>query len=234
MKKIYILLGCYGCGKTELALHLGLDAAKNGSTLMVDLDMVNAYFRLSERKAFLAEHGISLIAPNYATQNIEALSLPATISSAFHGDWDTVIFDTGGNPEGAGILGRFHTEFVQADACQLSVLHVLNVRRPLSTTLKEIRLLHQHLAESSRLSITGLINNTNLSHLTTVSDLLDGHKILGEVATSLNIPVMFTAGKPDILSTFLTQVQNHTYVGTPLEIQTHLNRNWESFSKYGV
>ena len=50
MKKVYVLIGNYGSGKTELALNFAFRAAERGEkTELLDLDMVNTYFRLTER-----------------------------------------------------------------------------------------------------------------------------------------------------------------------------------------
>ena len=50
MKKMMVLIGNYGSGKSELALNFALRAAERGErTELLDLDMVNTYFRLTER-----------------------------------------------------------------------------------------------------------------------------------------------------------------------------------------
>ena len=50
MKKIKVLIGNYGSGKSELALNFAMQAAARGErTELIDLDMVNTYFRLTER-----------------------------------------------------------------------------------------------------------------------------------------------------------------------------------------
>ena len=50
MKDVKVLIGNYGSGKTELALNFAFQAAARGErTELLDLDMVNTYFRLTER-----------------------------------------------------------------------------------------------------------------------------------------------------------------------------------------
>ena len=50
MKKIYVMIGNYGSGKSELALNFAMQAAARGDrTELIDLDMVNTYFRLMLR-----------------------------------------------------------------------------------------------------------------------------------------------------------------------------------------
>ena len=46
MKHVKVLIGNYGSGKSELALNFAMQAAACGDrTELLDLDMVNTYFR---------------------------------------------------------------------------------------------------------------------------------------------------------------------------------------------
>jgi len=234
LKKIYVLLGNFGSGKTELALNFAFCAAKKGKTLLVDIDMVNTYFRLSERKNLIDNAGIKLISPNYASKNIETLSLPGEVSSAFHTDWDTVIFDGGGDPAGARALGRFYEEFARLSPSQLEVLNVVNLRRPLSGTPDKIIELMHSMSDSSRLPVTGLVNNTNLAHLTTPAELCEGCSALSEVSRRTGIPVLYTSGKQDVLNAFLAGNPKAELIGTPFELNIYMHRDWETFTKQGI
>ena len=94
MKDVKVLIGNYGSGKSELALNFAMQAAARGDrTELLDLDMVNTYFRLTERGKMVEQKEIRLVSPNFACSGIETLSLPAEVSSAFVLDWDTVIFE---------------------------------------------------------------------------------------------------------------------------------------------
>lgn len=90
MKKIYVMIGNYGSGKSELALNFAFKAAETGKTELIDLDLVNTYFRLTERGKLVEQKEIRLISPNYACSGVETLSLPAEVASAFAMNWDTV------------------------------------------------------------------------------------------------------------------------------------------------
>ena len=229
MKKIIVLIGNFGSGKTELALHFALEAAKKGKTELIDLDMVNTYFRLSERRKLVEDAGIRLISPNYVLTNVESLSLPPEVSSAFHMDWDTVVFDVGGDGAGATALGRFHSEFMELQPGQLEVLNVINVRRPMSGTAEKIVSLQKELERNARLQVTGFINNTNLQHETTAEELEDGYRILRDVSEQTGIPVVYTAGTNDVIKQFLSAEHDEKYVGKPIELQRIMRRDWDSY-----
>ena len=56
MKKFIVLIGNYGSGKTEIAINLAVQSASAGkNTLVIDLDKVNDYFRMSDRVDVLRE-----------------------------------------------------------------------------------------------------------------------------------------------------------------------------------
>lgn len=101
MKEVIVLIGNYGSGKTELALNFAFQAANQGKKVeLLDLDMVNTYFRLTDRSGLIKSKEIRLVSPNFVHSSVETLSLPAEVASAFALDWDTVIFDVGGDPPG--------------------------------------------------------------------------------------------------------------------------------------
>ena len=156
MKKIYVLIGNYGSGKSELALNFAFRAAENGRTELIDLDMVNTYFRLTERGKMVSQKEIRLVSPNFACSGIETLSLPAEVQSAFALDWDTVVFDVGGDAVGSTALGRYHSDFAALQPEQLEVLNVVNIRRPLAGTVEKIVKLQEEMQIHSRLKITGI------------------------------------------------------------------------------
>ena len=81
----------------------------------------------------------------------------------------------------------------------------------------------------SRLSITGLVNNTNLALSTTEDELRDGYELIRRVSDLTGIPVRYTAGKKKFLDSFLSEGLDARYIGTPLAIDTYMARDWESW-----
>lgn len=230
MKKMYVLIGNYGSGKTELALNFAIKAAERGErTELLDLDMVNTYFRLTERGKMTRMKEIRLISPNFACSGVETLSVPAEVASAFAMDWDTVVFDVGGDPTGANALGRYYQDFMALEEGALEVLNVVNTRRPLAGTVEKIVKLQQDMERYSRLKITGMINNTNLSTATSEADLRDGYEIIKQVSIETGKPVLYTSGKKEFLDKFLAEGHDPKYIGTPIAIDTYMQRDWDSW-----
>lgn len=229
-KKMYVLIGNYGSGKTELALNFAVDAAARGErTELLDLDMVNTYFRLTEPGRLTRMKEIRIVSPNYANSSVETLSLPAEVQSAFDMNWDTVVFDVGGDAVGATALGRYHEDFMALEDGALEVLNVINIRRPLAGTVEKICRLQEEMELHSRLKITGMVNNTNLAQVTTPEELRDGYEMIREVSELTGVPVKYTSGKKELLDTFLAEGHDPKYIGTPMVIDTYMARDWDSW-----
>ena len=229
-KKMIVLIGNYGSGKTELALNFAIQASACGErTELLDLDMVNTYFRLTEPGRLMRMKEIRIVSPNFANSSVETLSLPAEVQSAFAMDWDTVVFDVGGDAVGSTALGRYHQDFSEVDPADLQVLNVINIRRPLSGTVEKIIRLQEEMEVHSRLKITGMINNTNLAQATTPAELRDGYGLIRQVSEQTGVPVLYTSGKKAMLDAFLAEGHDEKYIGTPLYIDTYMARDWESW-----
>ena len=232
MKKVYVLIGNYGSGKTELALNFAFQAAEQGKrTELLDLDMVNTYFRLAEHGKLTDMKEIRLVSPNFSCSGIETLSLPAEVASAFDMDWDTVVFDVGGDAVGSTALGRYHQDFMDLEEGALEVLNVINIRRPLAGTVDKIIRLQEEMQAHSRLKISGMINNTNLAEATGYDELRDGYRLIKQVSEITGVPVLYTSGKKQMLDQFLSEGHDPKYIGKPMYIDTYMARDWNSWIK---
>lgn len=197
MKRFNIFVGNYGSGKTEISLNTALALAKSRKTTLVDMDIVNPYFRSAESEKLLAEHGVRLIAPPYANTNVDVPVLSAEVMAAFESE--TAVFDAGGDPVGAAALGGFLAQFnIHRDETML--YYVVNARRPLQQTASEIIEMMEQISGRIRLKLDGLINNTNLGRETTAEDLMHGQEICEEVSRKTGVPLSYIAGKPEILA----------------------------------
>lgn len=197
-KRLTVLVGNYGSGKTEIALQMAFDKAAQGkSVTLVDLDIVNPYFRSAEQKEALEAQGIQVLMPTFAMTGVDVPSLPAQIQSVFGGQGD-VIFDVGGDDTGAAALGRYHPYF-EAEREDTEVCFVVNINRPLSGEADAIVDLMERVANRSKLTIDCLINNTNLAGDTTAEMLCEGQEILEKAARRTNVPIRALCGEWPIL-----------------------------------
>ena len=77
LKRLTILCGHYGSGKTNVAVNIATELKKSCDTVTVaDLDIVNPYFRTKDSESFFAEQGIRLICSPYANSNVDIPALP--------------------------------------------------------------------------------------------------------------------------------------------------------------
>lgn len=235
MKRFIILMGNYGSGKTELAMELALGSPNPEKTLVIDLDMVNTYFRLSDRKVLFEEAGIRLITPNFASSHVEMLTVPAEIAAAFAMDWELVIIDLGGDA-GAAALGQYKPKLLQAqrEGADIRLYNVINTNRPMAGTPAKLIRLMRDMERKARWSCTGLINNTNMSYETTAADLESGYEIIRKAAEETGLPVVYTSGKADVLDAFLQTDHDPKYVGQPLYLNKRMHRDWETLTREGV
>lgn len=235
MKEVIVLIGNYGSGKTELALNFALNAAKEGKKVeLIDLDMINTYFRLTDRGNLIKSHEIRLVSPNYANTGIESLSVPAAVSSAFAMDWDLVVFDVGGDPAGATALGRYYQDFAALPEGSVTILNVVNTRRPMAGTPDRLISLMRELEKHSRQTVSGFVNNTNLARMAGPDDLRDGYEIIKEASERTGTPVLYTSGRPELLEQFMAEGHDPAFIGTPLKIETFMHRDWETFTREGL
>ena len=107
LKDFVVVTGHYGCGKTNFSINLALDyAAKGRKVTIVDMDLVNPYFRTSDYRPLLEENGIEVITPVFGATNLDIPSLPASMYSIFDRE-GRVIVDVGGDDVGRPTLVPF-------------------------------------------------------------------------------------------------------------------------------
>lgn len=187
--RISIFTGHFGSGKTEMAINYAFNATKCGcKTILVDIDIVNPFFRSSEVKSILNENNIQLISPNFVNSTLDIPSLPATIQGVFDKENTTVIFDVGGDEDGAKALSRYKQYF---DKVKYDMYFVINTRRPLTQTPETIIHLIKQVEEQSRLKVNYLVSNSNLSYETTIDIIEEGISIVNQVSKETGIPLAY-------------------------------------------
>ena len=239
MKKYHVIIGHFGSGKSEFSLNIAFnEAAKGKKITLVDLDIVNPYFRTAERHEEIEKAGIRLLMPSFVTSGVEIPALPAEIYSAFNDDSDLVIFDVGGDAAGAVALGQYYRFFSRIEKENLEVTYVFNARRPLSLDLESNLDIIQSIEIASRIGIDNIINNTNLSQETTVRDLIDGYELAKQISDKTKLPVRNTISTERILDEFKAYAEvnglDQAYIGEYYPIVRYMHRDWDGYTTEGL
>lgn len=195
--RITIFTGHFGSGKTELAINYAMKLAASGQKVtIVDWDIVNTYFRTKDALRPLTEAGIRVIAPEFANTNLDMPTLPPDVLGAFEDRESAIVFDVGGDKDGAYAIGGYKRFF---DREPYEMLFVINARRPLTEKAEDMVEYLSEIEEASRLKVTGLVNNTNLSGDTDLDVLLGGQAEIDRAAQMTGRPVKYISGKPEIV-----------------------------------
>ena len=81
-KRVTIISGHYGSGKTNIAVNLAIGLKKDyNKVALADIDIVNPYFRSKDSEKLLAENGVKLICSPYANSNVDIPALPQEMYS---------------------------------------------------------------------------------------------------------------------------------------------------------
>lgn len=211
---IYIITGHYGSGKTEFAVNL---AKKLKNPIIVDMDIVNPYFRTVDAKEMLEKHGVKVIAPEFANTNVDVPSLPPDIFGALQGDND-VILDVGGDDDGAIALGQYNKYFQNG----YEMYFVMNFCRPMTPDAEGVCEILRDIEYASRIKVTGLVNNTNVRGDTTPQLLQDSIAKAEEVSKAVNVPIIAISGTKNILDKVETQYPK-------AELELILALPWEKY-----
>jgi len=198
-RRFTVLVGNYGSGKTELSLNLALAASDAGSATLVDLDIVNPYFRSGSKAEEMEAAGIRVLMPSFALSTVDIPALPPEIQSVFETPCDRVIFDVGGDDTGAAALGRYAPSFRRYRQDVLVTL-VVNTMRPMTLTAEDIVELARRIEARGRLTIDAIVNNANLSDLTDAAMIARGEEIVREAAAALGVTKIISIGTEETMA----------------------------------
>ena len=197
-KKLTIVIGAYGSGKSEISVNLALKMRQDEPSqkiLLADMDIVNPYYRSADAARILADNNIRLISPSYAGTNVDAPVLGGEMYVIFDDDSYKGVFDIGGEDMGAVILGSLKSRLAGID---YSLLMAVNINRPFTSSPEQIAQMSVELAEAAGLKIDGYINNTNLLELTTAANVREGEDMILEASAVTGIPLVMTTMSSDV------------------------------------
>lgn len=205
MARIKIFTGHFGSGKTEIAINYAMKLANEGKkTAIVDLDIVNPYFCTRNVKKELEDLGIRVISSSPELVNAELMVVPSEVSAVFNDKSYEVIIDVGGDEDGAVVLGRYNKFFKEEP---YEMYFVFNNKRPLTSDISNTKKYVNEIEKASRLKVTNLISNANLSYETSKEDILKGDKEAMILSKELQIPYTYIVCKKNLIESIKGKVQ---------------------------
>ncbi|OEF95537.1 hypothetical protein BHF71_04930 [Vulcanibacillus modesticaldus] len=188
--RIKIITGHFGSGKTEISINLSrIEKEKYQKVAIVDLDVINPYFRSREVNSYFQQLGVELIAPKGELATADLPIVSGEIYRVFNDHNYRVIIDVGGDKDGATALGQYYNEIKNLD---YQMYFVVNVNRPYVSTVEGIMETVRQIEVVSRLKVSALINNSNLGIETSVDDIQRGHLITEQASKELDLPILYT------------------------------------------
>ena len=189
MKKITVIAGHYGSGKSTFAANYAVKQAAAGEKVtVVDMDTVNPYYRTADLADIFTANGVKLAAPRYAGTNLDVPILDYDIP-ALCSEGRNLVIDLGGDDAGAYPLGKFR-EYIKANHDETEILYVVNFCRFLTHEPGEAAEILREIEAACGLAATGIVNNSNLS-LETDSEIIENGRQKAEQISSLTgLPIL--------------------------------------------
>lgn len=198
-KRVTVVTGHYGSGKSEFSINLALLRADAGraagagvparAVALADVDVVNPYFRSREQRSLLESRGVRVVGNQL---NIDSgVDLPALSPEIFGllRDRETLtILDAGGDPVGARLLGSMRRLL---DPFETEVLCVVNGSRPETASAPRAIAMIRGIEAAAGLSVTGLVNNTHMLEHTSILHLKEGEALCEEITRETDVPLRY-------------------------------------------
>lgn len=217
-KRITMLCGHYGSGKTNIALNMAYRLKETKEKVAIaDLDIVNPYFRTKDSEAELKEKGIRLIASEYAGTNVDIPALPQDMYSLTDDKNVYAVIDVGGDDRGALALGRIMPSIKAEDNYEIFL--VINKYRPLTPDVESTLEVMAEIETAGSFKFTGIINNSNLGVLTTAEDVLSSTEYAESVAKATGLPLAYTSVNETLYNELEGKIDNLL----PLKLQKKIN-----------
>ena len=191
-KRITIISGHYGSGKTNIAVNMAYDLKKQKeNTAIADLDIVNPYFRTLDSAEDFKKRGIRLICSSFANSGVDAPALPQEMYSITDDRTQSVIIDVGGDDRGALALGRISGAIREENDYDMYM--VINCFRPLTRTVDELLAVKEEIELAGRIHFTGIINNSNLGKDTQPEDVINSCEFAETAAKRMGLEIVATS-----------------------------------------
>ncbi|WP_312700600.1 ATP-binding protein [Sedimentibacter sp.] len=221
-KRLVIIIGHYGSGKSEFSVNYAVKLKeKHDFVSIADLDIVNPYFRSREKREFFEKIGIKVFDSSIKNIAIDLPALPAELMGVILNQESRSVLDVGGDPVGARVLARYSEQIKNVE---YDMFFVINGRRPETNTVEGVLKYLKLIEATSKLKISGLINNTHLLKDTTVEDVEFGHELTKKVSWETDIPIRYEACIKDTA----LQITNKEILEKLFPINLYMREEWMS------
>ncbi len=190
-KRVTLLAGHYGSGKTNIAVNLAeMLAAQEKNVAIADLDIVNPYYRTLDSKERLDHAGIRMIVSRFANSNVDIPAMPQDMYAVVDDLSLHCIVDVGGDDRGALALGRLAPKL--REEADYDMFLVVNRFRPLTPDAQSVLEVVQEIELAAGLKFTGIINNSNLGAETTEETVLSSAEFGKQCSQLTGLPLVAT------------------------------------------
>jgi len=197
LEGLVVIVGNYGSGKTEISINLAIENKQAGVDVgVVDLDLVNPYFRTREVRHLFERLGIDLVLP--ADEHLQA-DLPIVsplVAGMVRQPNRLTVIDVGGDDAGATVLAALADAFKGKD---YQMLQVVNPMRPYTDTISGCLKIRSEIEAAAKMSISGLIGNANLIDETTPEEIIRGYEFVAQLSDESGLPLHFVTAAADLL-----------------------------------
>ena len=182
-----IVVGHYGSGKTEFSVSLAMRLSSLGVSKLaiVDLDIINPYFRSRERREMLSEAGIGVYGSAYDTEiTAELPALGANSRAPLENPACNVIIDSGGNSAGAIVLNQFTQYFTDDETAMIAVI---NNNRPETDTVEKAIAHITAIEDITQIKVSQIVNNSHLLFDTSTDTIVSGHLFCKKICAQIGV-----------------------------------------------
>lgn len=220
--RLVIIIGHYGSGKTEFAVNYAVKMKERFDHVNIaDLDIVNPYFRSREKRDFFEKIGIKLYDSSIRNTAVDLPALPAELMGVILNQDEKSILDVGGDPVGARVLARYADQIKNTP---YDMFFVINGNRPETSTLEGVLKYLKMIEATSRLKVTGLVNNTHMLKDTRPEDVEFGHELTKKVSWETDIPIRYEA----VIKETADKIKNPEILEKLFPINLYMREEWMS------